>query len=482
MIELGLPAVFAQVETALAKEDLVEADRLLIPALDQFSHLPQTWFYAGCIFFARGFNALAALCYEKAYRLEPNAMVLSNWGASLRRQNNNEEALRVLNKAVEYDYENKSTWTNLAASYVNEGNPLPGIEAAKKALKIDPKFHRATWNLGLMELERGNFRAGFQCYRHGIGKERLIRYYTHYSEKDPTKERVRYMTPDIFKRQRGKGKRLVIWDEQGLGDRLMFGSIINEVRKDFEVVFECHPRLEDIFRTAWPDLEIFPTSKDDVISWIPDTKKLDYKMAIGDLGCYYRQDRLSFSKSWEEYGPYYKVNLEEAALFRAGLESVAEGRKIVGLATRGGVIQTMRHYRSVRPKQLDRLLSQKDILFVSLDYENVAAQCEAINAEYECLKIMNFPAVTHAWDYEHTQSLAAACDCLVTVCQSVAHLAASTGIPTFVLVPEKAAWRYGLEGTRWYWYPDDNIRLYRQQGESWDHALDDLQRDVLEFL
>ena len=477
-----MPAVFAQVEAALAKEDLVEADRLLIPALDQFSNLPQPWFYAGCIFFSRNFNALAGLCYEKAYRLEPNAMVLSNWGAALRRQNNNEEALRVLNKAVEYDYDNKSTWTNLAASYVNEGNPLPGIEAAKKALKIDPKFHRATWNQGLMELERGNFRVGFKLYRHGIGKERLVRYYTPAALKDPKKEKARYMTPDIFKRQRGKGKRLVIWDEQGLGDRLMFGSVIHQAREDFEIVFECHARLEDIFRRAYPDLEIHPTSKDDVITWIPETKKLDYKMAIGDLGCYYRKDRLDFTKAWQTTGPFYKINMEEAALFRSGIESVAEGRKIVGLATRGGVIQTMRHYRSVRPKQIHKLLSQEDIMFVSLDYENVQSQCEAINKEYDCLKIMNFPAITHAWDYEHTQSLVAACDCLVTVCQSVAHLAAGSGVPTFVLVPQKAAWRYGLEGRRWFWYPDENIRLYRQQDESWDVALEDLQKDVLEFL
>jgi hypothetical protein len=112
---------------------------------------------------------------------------------------------------------------------------------------------------------------------------------------------------------------------------------------------------------------------------------------------------------------------------------------------------------------------------VSLDYEHVDLQCEEINKKYGEDKIYNFPSITHHFDYQHTQALVMACDAVVTVCQSVAHLSAASGQHTLVLAPRKCAWRYGLKGKEWYWYPGAKTRLFRQtQDDDWSKPIEQL--------
>jgi ADP-heptose:LPS heptosyltransferase len=86
------------------------------------------------------------------------------------------------------------------------------------------------------------------------------------------------------------------------------------------------------------------------------------------------------------------------------------------------------------------------------------------------------------WDFDHTAALLAACDLTVTVCQSAAHLSASMGLPTRVLTPIRCAWRYcpiPHEPELWAWYPDPEIRLYRQDDpDSWSGPLGRVIADI----
>lgn len=463
MYEMSMDQVFAEVEKSIEQNDLKRAETLLFPALDQFSDLPQCYFHAGNIFFRSDRPGLAALCYERSIELDPNPHVMANYGAALRQMNLNERSLEVLEKAREFDPENPSLWTNICACYVNEGNPKPGIEAGENALKYKPDFARALWNLGLLYLEDGQFEKGWSHYRKGLGKERMVRNYTDGDEPE-------FLSPELHEQHKGAGKRVIVWGEQGIGDELMMGSMLYDLKMDYEVVFDCHPRLEWLHRKAHPELRIYPTRKDEWIDWpVTDEVKADFKCGLGDLGVLYRKRLEDFPA-----GQFYFADEKETAGYRLLLESVAGGRKIVGLATRGGVIKTMRWYRSVNPDLLRPLLNRKDLMFVSLDYEDVEEQCTEINREFGEGTIYNFPAITQHFDYHHTAALVQATDYVVSVCQSVAHLSAGMGHETHVLTPSKPAWRYGARGEEWYWYRDRKIRLYRQEGDDWTRAIADV--------
>lgn len=471
MHEIGLPQVLAGIEAAAQAGDHAKVEALLWPALDQFPDLPQLWFYAGNVLFQTGRAALAVRALEYAAQLDEQPLVLANLGAAYRRLNRIEEGRRVLTAALERDPDYAPALTNMGSLYVNEGNPHAGIPYLERALSAGERA--AAWNLALLYLEAGEFARGFDLYRLGHGHERMVRSYGSdtYGIPEP-----KLLEPDDPR----EGKTLIVWGEQGIGDELMFGTILEEARRDFgQVIFECHPRLERLHRAAHPGMQIFPTRKDQYITWpIEHQVRADYKAPIGDLAGLYRRSREDFIRAWERAGPTYRYNINEALEYRRLLELRAEGRPIVALATRGGVIQTARTYRTLRIPDVDYLFSQTDCLFVGVDYDDMLQFASYVQERHED-RYLWFPSIVQAWDYDHVAALLAACDLTVAVCQSVAHLSAGLGLPTRVLVPKRCAWRYGLEGEEWYWYPDPAVKLYRQSDpDRWREPLDRVIADI----
>src|SRR5690606_3033410 len=117
---------------------------------------------------------------------------------------------------------------NLGSMYVNEGCPEKGIPYLEKAVTLGKKRGRiengAEWNLGLLYLEAGRFKEGFDIYRRGYGSERLSRNYS----KDPAAE-PKLLEPD----DTGAGKTLIVFGEQGIGDELMAATCIKQAREEF---------------------------------------------------------------------------------------------------------------------------------------------------------------------------------------------------------------------------------------------------------
>lgn len=467
MHQLGLSEVLARLEQALTDNDLTTAAALLWPALDQAPETGALWFHAGNLWMKQGMSAPAAIAFRRCYELEGNPLVLSNLGCAYRALNDRGRSEGVLRRAVELMPDEPSSLINLGAAYVNEGEPWPGIPALEKALALGREDAR--WNLSLLYLEAGRFAEGFDLYTTGLGRERNVRTYSDGTWPEPV-----LLEPHHPR----EGKTLVLWAEQGIGDELMFGTLIPEAMRDFgRVIVECHPRLLAILRRAYPDLELHPTRKDDWIAWpIEHALRADYKAPLGDLARLYRRDRAAFAG----FVPKYQPDAVETRAYRERLRALAAGRPIVGLATRGGVMTTARTQRTLGPKDIEPLFARTDALFVGLDYEDMSGFASAVHEKFGAGRYVNLPAITIAYNYDHTAALVAACDLVVTVCQSVAHLAAGMGHPTRVLVPRKCAWRYGLAEEAWYWYDAPHARLYRQTlaGE-WGPAVDRAIADII---
>ena len=469
MLEMGLEQVYAQIEEALAKQDTSKAENLCYPALDQFPKDPQLLFYASHCLVKREKYMLAKLACEESIRLSPNGRAYGNLGAIYRRMNDNETAEKMLNLAIEYEPNEKNAWNNKAANYVNEGNPDPGIEAARKALEIDPDFVKASWNLGLLLLEKGQFSEGWDRYRDGLAlQDRMLRSYSK-GEGGPK------LVEDLlelqgFRRENNRKPRCIVWGEQGIGDEIMFSTILKDFSEYVEIVFECHPRLMEIFKRSYPFItEFHPTRKDDHITWPLEVEPCEFKCPIGDLGKFFRRTKAAFQYAAKNQSPWIKADKKLVQEYRSVLEKIGGDRRFVGVAWTGGVLRTMRWYRSVQLPELYNLANDPDVILVSLQYEDDTSAIDQF-IKSTGKQMLRFPAITQHYNYEHTLALVMALDEVVTVCQSVAHLSAAAGQVTRVLVPDKPAWRYGLEGNDWYWY-GENAKLYRREGTDWTKAI-----------
>ncbi len=460
MFQRTLDDVVATVSQALRAGNLEIADQLIWPALDQKPELAVLWFYAGSVCQARGMNALGLQCLQRSMELEPHPAIWGNAAACLRNMQRIEACRSMLEQGLEHDPGNPHILANLCGSYVNEGNPQPGIEYGNQ-IKDHPEVGpQAKFNLALLNLEAGNLAEGFELYAEGHHPSREQRTY----EPDPP-----LLTRELHEQLRGTGKRLLVYGEQGLGDECMFATMLGDAARDYHIVFDSHPRLQWLHEhSSWKQgIDLTGTRK--VRDRVLSSRDCDAKVAIGNLARFYRDDISKFPA-----GPFYTAPQPQAEQYRSRLLNAAAGRKIIGLATRGGLMQTARLYRMMPMDVLERLFSDESLMFVSLDYEDMTGLAEWAAQKFGPNKFLWNPSIVWHYQYEHTAALVAATDAVVTVPQTVAHLSAAMGHPTYVFTPSRPDWRMGLTGESWCWYPNSNTRLLRQQGQSFQPALERL--------
>jgi len=68
-------------------------------------------------------------------------------------------------------------------------------------------------------------------------------------------------------------------------------------------------------------------------------------------------------------------------------------------------------------------------------------------------------------------------DVVITVDTSIAHLAASLGKTTWLLLPQTCDWRWfeNIDESIWY----ENIRLFRQnQNNTWDNVIEEVDKEL----
>jgi hypothetical protein len=126
----------------------------------------------------------------------------------------------------------------------------------------------------------------------------------------------------------------------------------------------------------------------------------------------------------------------------------------IGLVWSGNAAQGKDHHRSMPLRTLSRVIVP-GATFISLQ-KDPRPQDQAVLRERTDIVDLS----EHFTDFAETAALIACLDLVITVCTSVAHLAAAHGCPTWVMLSAVADWRWLLERDDSPWYP--TARLFRQ--------------------
>lgn len=183
MHQLGLDQVIDNAAHALRAGNLDLAEQVLMPALDQKPDVAALWFYVGTLFAHRGMQAVGMRCLQVSYELEPNPSVIANMATCLREMQQTQLTQAVLRYGLERAPWDVHIRANLCGSYVQGGDPLPGIEYGTPIANDSSVGAAVKFNLGLLHLEAGHLVEGFEYYATGNHRGREERVY----DPDPPK-------------------------------------------------------------------------------------------------------------------------------------------------------------------------------------------------------------------------------------------------------------------------------------------------------
>lgn len=369
-------------------------------------------------------------------------------GTTWKHENKTDKARYWFERAqAALDAPNADIQNNLATLYINEGKPERAMEHLEKAISLVPDHSQARWNRSLALLETGNYETGFAEYQ--WGKRAQVRMDRDYSQSA------------IPLWDGSPGKTVVVYGEQGIGDEIMFASLLPEMIRDCkQVIFDCHKKLHRMFCASFPDIDIYGTREDEQITWPIKSDgqpryQIDAKIAIGDVPQFYRKKIEDFPGT-----PYVHPTRESAVRWAKRLnELFTDGKPVIGVNWIGGHKKTRVEVRSLNLELLLPVLSQ-DAHFVSLQY----TPCEQEIFEFEQkhgIKIHHWPEATYNDHYDEYAGLVENLDLVITCCSSVVHLAGAMGVPCWVLTPSRPAWRYRLDLDYMPWY-GKTVTLFRQ--------------------
>jgi len=311
-------------------------------------------------------------------------------------------------------------------------------------LALDPENADARWNLALLQMLVGDFRAGW------LGRE--ARWQTGMM-RDPILPQPLWLGDRSI-----EGATILLYGDEGIGDTLQFARYI-------PMVADLGART--IVAVADPICSLL-SRLDGVAQCIPKTSALP----AFDTHCPISSLPLAFKTTLETIPsavPYLPAP-DQDRVTQWEQRLGAHTRFRVGLVWSGNPSHANDHNRSMPLRDLIKILDL-DATFVSL-------QKELRDGDREILAGVDIVDMTeNLGDFEDTSALASCLDLIISVDTSVAHLAGGLGCQVWILLPFTPDYRWMFDREDSPWYP--TARLFRQtEARDWAGVVDRLRIEL----
>ena len=322
-------------------------------------------------------------------------------------------------------------------------------------------WHNLSWNLAIQSLKSGRLDIGWRLYEHGLqvpaeGPQRWQR-----SLKKP-------FTPMEVPLWRGEslaGKRLLLLGEQGIGDSMMFATLIPKLQNEgAKITLLPGDRLISIYKRSLPDVKVLSLKDLQEQRW--KANDFDLQSPLGSV-CQYRFTKLS------DYGPqrnFLKADSHQTSKLR---NRYYDGRPLIGISWQGGGKANRIHLKSLSLKQLTPVLARSDVRFVSLQYGDDGPHLKRFH-KASGIEVLHDEAIDPLRDMDGWLSQVAAMDAVISIANTTIHGAGGLGIPTLCLVSQKSDWRWITPSVYkgCYWYPSVDA-TYQASKDNWGPAITD---------
>jgi len=503
----GNPQVlFDRAVAALQAGDLARAGRDARKLTKQAANVAGAWSLRATVALRAGEQADAAKFFRRAVLLDPNDPGLLNNLANVTvEMGAHADAIPHYRRSLELRPGHVDTLMNLGNAYIETRAPAEAMDCFERVLAADPGNAGARLNLGGAYMLARRFDDALETFQalrengaddvgvcHSIYNALVV--LDRLDEADDMAATLAEIAPDDpkvavslsvlhFLRERWAdgwrgfaarwrwkpeearpfpqpwwegepltGRKVLAWGEQGLGDEVMYASMIPDLAATgAEVVLECDPRLVGIFGRAFPGVACVPRTDPPQAETL--NADIDFQVPISNLGIWFRADEAAFGGG----APFLHADADRVRAierqYRAG-DDVA----LVGITWKS-FNPDMGDKKSMTLDEMVPVLSQPGVRFVDLQYGDRAGDLDTFLADHD-IDLLRDESIDPTQDVEGHLAQLAAMDLVISISNSSVHLASAAGVPVWCLIQKVPGRRWLLDRDDSPWYA--SVRLYRQ--------------------
>ena len=437
----------------------------------------------------------AVACCRRAADADPNDTEVHNiLGTALLDLGDIDGAKQVLKRALALTPGSIEAISNMGSAYHRAGELENAVISLRQALKLEPRYSFAARKLGLVYEEMGRLDEALQYYDHALETDvddaeahflkagvlmllgRLDEGWQEYEwrwKKTRAPTLWREFPAPRWNGRSARGINLLVWGEQGIGEQIMFASMVSDLTDaGASVTLESEPRLAPLFQRSFPAVHCVERS-DPPAPEAADAG-LDAQTPAGSLGRWCRQEFSAFP----ERSSYLIADSERSDALRTcyqnGTDDVLIGISWCSINPEIGGRKSMPLFA------WRRLLERPGITVVDLQYGDTANERRDFEVETG-IRVIHDDGVDPLADLDAFAAQVAAMDLVISVSNTTVHMAGALGVPTWVMLSTAPLWRWfvGREDSPWY----GSVRLFRQQArDEWGSVLKDVEAELTAFI
>ena len=362
------------------------------------------------------------------------------------------KAIALLEEIITEQPSYKEAWANLALAYKSIGKSKKALDIYKNLDFDGPWSHKAKFNYGTTLINNQNFENGWHYYE--------------YRWKTSPQNQVIWPFQDKLLWRGERGKHVALWREQGIGDDIIFLSLVPEVKEMCNTLsVYVDPRLQALCKRAMPEINFVKDSSE-----LKDVE-CEYHLPLGSVPGLIRNDISDFDRTVKGY---IKADPQRVESIRNELK--LEDKMVVGISWIS-FKSLNQAKKSIRLRDMEKIFSGLDIVLVNLQYGDVDDEIREFK-EVTGIDVVQCSSVDNREDLDGLAALIEVCDLVVSTSNVTVHLAGALAKETWVMLPRVLVnfW-WLIERTDSIWYP--SLKLYRQSKlDDWDSVYVSIKKDL----
>lgn len=366
-----------------------------------------------------------------------------------------ERAVALGDRALEIYDSSPIALINKGAALEFLGRHDEAYECLQKCIDVAPGMMDAHFNLSFVLLSLGKIEQGWKEYRQ------------RYHAPMFTQKNRNFPQPE-WDGEPLKGKRILLWAEQGLGDEIMFANPIPDILQEGgEVHIECAPRLKELFQRSFPVATVHASPHSAAEA---GEDHFDFHMPYTDLCSIYRNKLEDFPKT----PGYLKADPNKTAEFKKRLDAISDRPKI-GISWRSFTLSKLRSLSYASIEELAPILTLGGVDFVNLQYSDCTAEIEEAKER--------FGVDLHTWDdldltqdIDGVSALISSLDLVIAPATSVTQLSGALGQRTYTFTQDFNWTMLGTDGVPWH----PSMQAYVTEGHEspWLDIFQQIRADI----